>query len=229
MKIHPVFLFAAMTLTAFAQGGSVSKEFHVSANGSDANEGSRIKPFKTISAAARVAMPGDMITVHSGVYREQITPPRGGNSDLERIVYRAAPGEKVEIKGSEIIKGWTKLQDDTWEVKIPNSFFGKFNPYSDLIRGDWFSPTPKERKYHTGAVYLNGDWLMEAANQEEAMKPADEKNPLWWAEVDSGATTIRAQFKNADPNKETVEINVRRTVFYPTSRSSISSPCAASS
>src|SRR5206468_13005180 len=44
---------------------------------------------------------------------------------------------------------------------------------------------------------------------------ADEKNQLWSADVDADSTTIWAQFKNADPNNETVEINVRETVFYP--------------
>jgi alpha-N-arabinofuranosidase len=191
------------------------REYQVSVNGDDKNDGSLSKPFKTISAASNVAMPGDVITVHAGIYREQITPPRGGNSENERIIYQAAKGEKVQIKGSEIIKGWKKLNNDTWQVKIPNSYFGKFNPYDDLIRGDWFSPTPKERIYHTGAVYLNGDWLMEAAKKDEAMTAADKKNSLWWSEVDSTTTTIWAQFQNADPNKETVEINVRQTVFYP--------------
>ena len=46
-------------------------------------------------------------------------------------------------------------------MTLPNSFFGKFNPYSDLIHGDWFDP--KGREHHTGAVYLNGEWLTEAA------------------------------------------------------------------
>jgi alpha-L-arabinofuranosidase len=192
-----------------------AKEYHVTVTGNDSNDGTLAKPFKTISAAARGAMPGDVITVHSGVYREQITPPRGGNSDKERIVYQTAQDSKVEIKGSEIIKDWIKLDKDTWVVKIPNSFFGNFNPYSDLIHGDWFTPTPKGRKYHTGAVYLNGDWLMEAAGKEEVMNPADEKNLLWWTEVDTTTTTIWAQFKNVDPNKETVEINVRQMIFYP--------------
>ena len=192
-----------------------SKEIHVSVNGNDRNEGSSLNPYRTISQAARVAMPGDIITVHSGVYREQIVPPRGGDSETDRIVYGAAPGEIVEIKGSEIVKNWEKGQNDTWSVKIPNSYFRGFNPYSDLIRGDWFNPTPKDRKYHTGAVYLNGDWLMEASSMEEVMGPADENNMLWYAIVDSTTTTIRAQFKNADPNRETVEINVRQTIFYP--------------
>lgn len=207
-KIKLLLLLLLATLVVSA------KEYHVAVNGNDANDGSLAKPFKTISAAANVAMAGDVITVHAGIYREQIMPPRGGNSERERIIYQAAKGEKVEIKGSEIIKGWQKTGNDTWEVKIPNSYFGKFNPYNDLIRGDWYSP-PKGSKYHTGAVYLNGDWLMEAFSKEDVDRVAEEKKPLWWANVDSENTTIRAQFKSVDPNKETVEINVRQKVFYP--------------
>src|SRR3990172_2999938 len=129
-------------------------EFRVSMKGNDTNDGSFSKPFKTISAAARVAQPGDVITVQEGTYRERVTPPRGGESDAKRIVYQAAKGENVEIKGSEVIKNWVKVQDDVFKVSLPNSFFGSFNPYRDLIRGDWFNP--KGRPHHTGAVYLNG-------------------------------------------------------------------------
>ena len=145
-----------------------TNEIHVSINGSDLNEGTISSPFKTISRAAQEAMPGDVITVHEGIYREQIIPPRGGNSNQERIIYQVGEGEKVEIRGSEIIKGWKKINNNYWEVKIPNTFFGKFNPYQDIIHGDWFFPTPEDRIYHTGAVYLNGNWLMEAYKKEEA-------------------------------------------------------------
>jgi alpha-L-arabinofuranosidase len=213
MRFLQFLFFVAFGLSALAQNNYGIKEYHVSVNGNDTADGSVSKPFKTISAAASVAMPGDVITVHAGVYREQIIPPRGGNSEQERIVYQAAKDEKVEIKGSEIIKDWRKLTNDTWEVKIPNTFFGEFNPYSDLIRGDWFEA--KGRTHHTGCVYLNGDWLMEAVDMNAVKSETDGKNPLWWAEVDSTTTTICAQFKNADPNKDKVEINVRQTVFYP--------------
>ena len=108
--------------------------------------------------------------MHEGVYRERIKPPRGGESDAKRIVYQAAAGEKVEIKGSEVVKNWVKVQDDVWKATLPNSFFGGFNPYSDLIRGDWFDP--RGRQHHTGAVYLNGDWLTEAAKLDDVLKPA---------------------------------------------------------
>ena len=191
---------------------AAARQYHVSPRGSDSNKGSHRKMLKTISAAADKAQPGDTITVHEGVYRERINPPRGGISDAKRITYQAARGEIVTIKGSEIIKGWKKIENDSWQVVIPNNFFGKFNPYRDLIHGDWFSG--KHRQHHTGAVYLNGHWLIEAAKKEQALKPAG-KTAMWFATVDKSNTTITAQFKGVDPNKSTVEINVRQTVFYP--------------
>jgi alpha-N-arabinofuranosidase len=41
------------------------------------------------------------------------------------------------------------------------------------------------------------------------------KAGLWFARVEKDSTTIWAQFPGADPNERLVEINVRRTVFYP--------------
>ena len=196
----------ALTTTIYAA------EFHVAANGTDSNSGTKASPLRTIQRAANLAQLGDVITVHEGVYRERIKPPRGGESDTKRIVYQAAPGEKVTIKGSEVVKNWVKVQDDVWKMTLPNSFFGSFNPYSDLIYGDWFDP--KGRQHHTGAVYLNGEWLTEAPNLDGVLKPMG-TNAFWFGRVDKDNTTIWAQFKGVNPNEQLVEINVRRTVFYP--------------
>lgn len=161
---------AALTIT-LAACSVYAKEYHVSTTGLDGNPGTRAKPFKTISAAAAIAQPGDTITVHEGVYRERVNPPRGGTSEDKRIVYQAATGEKVVIKGSEIVKGWEKVADGVWKVKLPNSFFGDFNPYSDVIGGEWYT-TPKDGyDRHTGAVYLNGNWLDEAPTLEQVLPP----------------------------------------------------------
>jgi len=207
-----VLVTALAIIAVVCLSGGCAGEYHVSPAGNDANPGTISSPFKTVSAAAAVAQPGDVVTVHEGVYRERVNPPRGGTSDDKRIVYQAAKGEKVAIKGSEVVKGWEHGENDTWKVVLPNSFFGDFNPYSDLIKGDWFNP--KKRKHHTGAVYLNGHWLTEAARHEDVLKPAGE-NSLWFGTVDDKNTTIWAQFKGVDPNKENVEINVRQSVFYP--------------
>jgi len=201
-------LFAFLLLysiTAFAT------TYHVSVKGNDRDRGTRKRPLRTITAAAKLAMPGDTILVHQGIYREQVDPPRGGTAPGRRITYLAAHGEKVTITGSEQVKGWHRLSGDIWEVSIPNSFFGKFNPYNDLIHGDWFDDM--DRQHHTGAVYFNGDWLPEAEKKEDVYITADKA--MWFAEVNATYTTISARFKNADPNTGGIEINVRQKVFYP--------------
>jgi hypothetical protein len=200
---------------------SYAKEYHVSVKGNDSNNGSYSNPFKTISAAVKYAFAGDTITVHSGVYREWINPIRGGESDTKRIVYRAAPGEKVEIKGSEIITGWEKVKDGVWKVTIPNSFFGNYNPYQDSIYGDWFNNLG--RLHHTGEVFLNGKSLYEKETKEKVFNPIANKNVkdsigstyTWYCESNSISTTIWANFHKTNPNKELTEISTRRTCFYP--------------
>lgn len=198
-----------------------AKEYHVSIKGNDANEGTEKAPFRTIGKAAEYAFPGDIITVHAGTYREWVNPPRGGESDDKRIVYRAAPGEKVEIKGSERITNWTKEKNGVWKVTIPNTFFGDYNPYIDLIYGDWFEGMGRE--HHTGEVFLNNKSLYEKETLDKVLTPVpNEKSKdkegstyTWYCENDGVNTTIWANFHTYDPNKELVEISTRPTCFYP--------------
>lgn len=190
------FLGSVSALYALAKNrvlGAGRREFHVAAHGNDAYEGGVSHPLRTISAAAVRAQAGDVITVHEGIYRERIAPPRGGTSDANRIVYQAAPGERVVISGAEVVNGWVRLQDDTWKVTIPNGMFGNFNPYSDVI---------------------HGDWLAEAAKLEDVFQKTD-GTPLWFGDVSSDRTTLWAQFRGVNPNENQTEINVRQTVFYP--------------
>lgn len=171
-------------------------------------------------AAANKAMPGDVITVHAGVYREQVNPPRGGTDNAHRITYQAAKGEEVVITGAEPVKNWEKVGNDTWKAILPAKIFGDYNPFADLVHGDYF--VSMDRPNHTASVYLNGDWLREVYSEKQVLTPAESVGN-WFAitpnkdKDDANAPTILwAQFKGVDPNKENVEIAVRPTVFSPT-------------
>lgn len=196
-------------------------EYHVSVKGNDLHSGSEKQPLKTISAAVAKAFPGDTVTVHNGTYREWVNPLRGGNDNNSRIVYRVAPGEKAELKGSERIVTWKKEKNGLWKVVLPNSFFGDYNPYADKITGDWFNACGKV--HHTGEVYLNGNSFYEVASPEEVLNPTpivskahpNGSSSVWCCEVTDGTTTITANFGKVNPNKELTEINVRKTCFYP--------------
>lgn len=166
----------------------MGREYHVSQkNGHDWQDGSAEKPFVTISKAAKIAMPGDTITVHEGVYREWIKPENSGIGELMRITYQAAEGEKVVIKGSERITNWEKVEGTVWRTVLPNSFFGEYNPYAQMLEGDWFiSPDNyhdakevdgvlKDFPIHTGDVYLNGKSFYEAGRLSDVINPVMRK------------------------------------------------------
>ena len=213
-----VFLIFSVFMSHFL----VSQEFHVSKQGNDNNSGTKKSPFKTISKAAKIALPGSSITVHEGTYREWINPAFGGLNDNDRIIYQAAQGEEVWIKGSEIITGWKLHKGSIWKVQINNSFFNDFNPYEEIVKGDWLMNT-FGREHHLGEVYINGEALYEIDElnkvfHETALNRAADSEASkykWFCEVDDKTTTIYANFKGLNPNEEIVEINVRPTVFFP--------------
>lgn len=208
--------------------------YHVAVNGCDRREGTEERPFRTISRAAKIAMPGDRIVVHEGEYREWVKPENGGTGEISRITYEAAPGEKVVIKGSERVQCWEQIEGTVWKAKLPNSMFGDYNPYSEVLGGDWFV-YPEDHALHAGEVYLNGKAFYEARNLEEVKHPqmrTEGYNPpwtkrverllcpedslyQWYAEAGEEQTVIYANFQGADPNRELTEINVRKCCFYP--------------
>ncbi len=205
--------------------------YHVAKNGSDLGQGTLQEPFLTINKAASVAVAGDTITVHEGVYREWVNPKYKGLSDKRRIVYQAAQDEKVVIKGSEEIKDWQKVEGNVWKTVLPNSLFGDYNPYELEVFGDWLITTDIK---HLGDVYLNGMSFYEVTSYDQLINPEvrteildnwtktivpvhnpEQTKYVWFAEVTGDTTTIYANFQGADPCKELVEINVRRSCFYP--------------
>lgn len=208
--------------------------YHVSKQGSDENPGTREHPFLTIQRAADQAAAGDRVIVHQGEYREWVKPKNGGLSEDCRIIYQAAEQERVVIKGSERITGWEKVEGEVWRVCLPESFFGGYNPYRQRIGGDWLV-APYEKPVHAGEVYLNGRSFYEAWSLEEVLHPvkrfasayetwggrreeiAEPERTVyqWYCEQDGENTVLYANFQGADPNRELVEINVRRSCFYP--------------
>ena len=208
--------------------------YHVATTGSDSADGSASAPLRTINAAAALAQPGDTVRVHEGEYREWVTPVRGGLSDRRRITYEAAEGERVAIKGSERITEWTPEGGTVWRAVVPNAVFGGFNPFAEEVDGDWLVHPPSGQRKHLGDVYLNGrsfyevDDLAAVSAAElrsetvdgwtelaEPVLDVDQTRYVWYAEVGEESTTVWANFQGADPTIELVELNVRRSVFYP--------------
>ena len=195
-------------------------KYFVSASAGRGGDGSKERPFQTITEAAKLAVAGDEVIVAPGVYREYVNPVNAGTKEAP-IVYRSEVMRGAVITGAEEVKNWKPYEGDVWTARISNGIFGAYNPYTTLVSGDWYNSTIKP--VHTGEVYLNGKAMYEEVVMEKVLHP--EKNYsswdpdgtlyTWYTEQDGDDTIIYANFQGADPNKENVEINVRRNCFYP--------------
>ena len=182
-------------------------------------DGSAARPFRYISDAAKLAQPGDEVLVYPGVYREQVSPERGGEPD-KRITYRSVEPLGAMITGAEDASGWIRQDNGLWMLRVDNGVFGTYNPYTTEVFGDWyFAPTVR----HAGCVYMNDRALYEAQTLEECIA-GEIWAPSWepeysvykWIALQEGnETVIYANFQDKDPNAEHVEINVRRRCFFP--------------
>jgi hypothetical protein len=119
---------------------------------SDSNPGTAELPFLTIGRAAELLQPGERVLIRSGVYHETVRPARGGESPGKMIVYEAADGETVIIKGSvetdpagwKLSTGWQlggrehyfaenrQKQQLVWQYELHDIGFGGYNPFGML-------------------------------------------------------------------------------------------------
>jgi hypothetical protein len=123
------------------------------ANADDNGPGDLQKPFRTIGRAAQLLKPGERVVIAEGVYREFVRPACGGSGPDAMISYEAAPGAKVVIKGSAIVKGWrpstgwnfgvdpvTQKPVQAWELPLDSNLFPTgYNPFEvDNVIGNRF-------------------------------------------------------------------------------------------
>jgi parallel beta-helix repeat protein len=200
------------------------------ASGSDAGPGTRAKPFRTISQAAALAMPGDAVLVDAGVYHERVAPPRGGTS-AKPIIYKGRPGLQAVITGADRWDpAWTPLKagsavrwavpdgklfsDDCYTTpanpfrvamaRTPGGRDGR--PEADLgLRG-----ADRSLVYTLGQVFLDGEALLQVASLGELERSASG----WWYEAGTGRLHVRFP-DGIDPAAHAVEISTRRRVFAP--------------
>ncbi len=198
-------------------------KYYVDAAAARSGDGTEAYPFQTIQAAADLARAGDEVLVAPGIYREYVDPKYAGTAE-HRIVYRSVRPLEAVITGAEPVRNWVK--DDSapgvWRVRIPNSFFGSYNPYQEKVSGDWFIASFIA---HTGDVYLNHKSMYEVTSPEKVLHPEPSTTSwdpdfsvyVWYTEQDTEAdeTVILANFHDLDPNAEEVEISVRKDCFLP--------------
>ena len=208
-------MIVALAAAMFAAVAACAAEWFVATDGNDSAAGSREHPWRTIQRAADVAMPGDIVTIRGGVYREWVKPANAGLADAP-ITYRAATGDSVVVTGADPVTGWTRRPDGLWEANVTCGGQGEFNPFTDFISGDWFVPK-KDKRYFRTRLVQNGTPLElfgpEVLTAEKAKSPALMRGQAALVPGEGGGTIVAAF--HDDPNTAVPELAVRTACFYP--------------
>ena len=145
--------------------GSEATRFHVAPTGSDANPGTREKPFATLIAARdairRLKRDGPKapveVIVQAGTYylAEPLAfGPQDSGTQEYPITYKAADGAKVVLSGGRPLAGWRQVDDKLWALDTPPGL-----PDFRLLRvGDRWAIRARHPNYDRAQPYTGG-WL----------------------------------------------------------------------
>jgi len=113
LQIRPVSVFILLAVLTLNANFASAKEYIVNAsNLSGIEDGSEASPFSTITKATAQAKAGDVVTVHAGVYREEVLIPDGN------ITFRPYNGESVTINGADLMTAWTLSTGTTYQTTM---------------------------------------------------------------------------------------------------------------
>lgn len=187
---------------------------------SDSGQGTVGQPFRSINAAAQVAGPGDTIRVAPGIYRERVSPARGGEQGRP-IVYEAIKRGTAIVRGSDVFAPrWERVDDPgatgAFRASLPSTLFAGDNPFHHAISIDGedhceeVRPARGNLRPVLGEVFVNGVPYGQVTTAVALAK----QEGTWMAPAD-GASIVVHFPRGADPAKCTVEITTRDRIFAP--------------
>lgn len=117
----PTILFFILMMPAFM----LAQNIYVATNGNDSNNGSITSPYKTFSKAVSMMSAGKTCIIRGGVYEEELLINKSGTSG-NYITFKAADGEKVDIKATKSVSGWQLHSGNIYKATVSTAMESRF-------------------------------------------------------------------------------------------------------
>jgi parallel beta-helix repeat protein len=183
----------------------LARELVVSQNNpaaNDGNPGTRQKPLKTIAAATVRIQPGDKVIIHAGQYRETVVINASGTVEAP-ITIEAAPGETVVIKGSDILRNWSRHAGDVWKSALPPI----------IKRSSDSKDTSFWRTNDVRLVFTKDGPLLDARYLRRVLTKDQLKPGSFFCDVSKEMLYVWLS-DSSDPNKQVMEVALRGAWLY---------------
>ncbi len=154
----------------------------------DTNPGTRARPLKTISAAAKKVEPGDTVLVRPGVYREAVHLTVSG-TESKPITFRSETPHAAVVDGADVVTGFTPETAGVWSFPAPNIV----SLGSDPNAGEWITGD---------VVYLDGTPLTHVTNRA-ALIPG-----TYFLDY-AAKRVLFAPYENQTPDRAKIEFTTR--------------------
>jgi hypothetical protein len=138
------------------------------AGAADTNPGTASQPLLTIARAATLVQPGDVVLIHSGVYREKVVIQTSG-TPAEPIRFEAAPGAQVVVTGADPLTGWRPEKEHAFSIPWVHKQF----------QGDGHNPGGVEQVFVNRQLYRKVATLNELTNGTFFVDLAGQRLHLW--------------------------------------------------
>ncbi|AWB65685.1 hypothetical protein C2869_04190 [Saccharobesus litoralis] len=112
-----IFNYSVGAASLLLSMGLAAKTVYVAPDGNNNNDGSEAAPFASFWKANSVLAAGDTLIIAGGEYRQTLTINKSGTA-AEPILVRAKDGERVVIKGTEPVTGWTPYADGIYSTQV---------------------------------------------------------------------------------------------------------------
>ena len=195
-----VALLLTVATPAFAAEPADSTSFLVATDGSDANPGTKERPFATLSKARdavrqviAAGLTSDVnVVIREGTYRltEPLTfGPEDSGNEQYAITYAAHSGETIVVSGGRPVTGWKRGNGEVWTVQVPGV---------------------QEGRWYFRHLFVNGRRAVRARTPNK-----DAENPHWQlkdadmaADLSRYTLTLDANLLGAWSNPADIEIMV---------------------